>query len=104
MRIELERRRMEVTYVRTREGYEVDFMARPIGESPMLIQVCAELDDPQTQERAVRALLAVAKEYPEASLHLVTLTPEEAMNIPNSIKVHSAALWLLGAAGFKCLS
>lgn len=47
VRIELERRRMGVTYVRTRDGYEVDFLVRRAGERPRLIQVCAELDDPQ---------------------------------------------------------
>jgi len=100
VRIELERRRMEVTYVRTRDGYEVDFLARRVGEHPVLIQVCAELDDPRTREREVRALLAAKEEHPEAELHLVTLTPESATGVPETIHVHPAAVWLLKDRGF----
>jgi len=95
VRIELERRRMETTYVRTREGYEVDFLARRAGEKPALIQVCAELDDRETREREVRALKSAAAEHPRASLHLVTLTPESAVGIPEDVQVRSAAVWLL---------
>lgn len=87
---------MEVTYVRTREGYEVDFLARAAGEAPQLIQACAELDDPETRQREVRALLAAAGEHPRASMHLVTLTPESAGDVPEEIAVHAAAVWLLG--------
>lgn len=96
VRVELERRRMDVTYVRTREDGEVDFLARRPGEKPMLIQVCAELDDPDTRAREVRALLAPAQEHSRASLHLVTLTPESTSGVPNAVQVHSAAVWLLG--------
>lgn len=97
MRVELERRRMEVSYVRTREGYEVDFLARRPGERPALIQVCADLDDPQTLERELRALQAAALEHPGASLHLITLTPEFAARVPQEVQVHPAAVWLLGS-------
>lgn len=97
VRVELERRRMQVTYVRTREGYEVDFLARRPGEKPALIQVCSDLDDRQTREREVRALRSAAAEHPKASLNLVTLTPENAGRIPKQITVHPAARWLLGA-------
>ncbi len=96
VRLELERRRMEVTYVRTHEGYEVDFLARRAGEESALIQVCAELDDADAREREVRALREAAKEHSRASLHLVTLTPESAAGVPDDIKVHSAPVWLLG--------
>jgi predicted AAA+ superfamily ATPase len=96
VRIELERRRMEVTYVRTRDGYEVDFLARRPGERPALIQVCADLDDPQTRDRELRALKAAASEHPGASLHLVTLTPEAAGSVPKEVHLHVAWVWLLG--------
>ncbi len=96
VRIELERRRMEVTYVRTREGYEVDFLARRAGEDAMLIQVSADLDDAETREREVRALLSAAAEHPRAGLHLITLTPESASGIAEPVVVHPAVTWLLG--------
>ncbi|WP_447973886.1 ATP-binding protein [Nitrospira sp. Kam-Ns4a] len=98
VRIELERRRMEVSYVRTREGYEVDFLARRAGETPALIQVCAELDDRATRGREVQALVSAAAEYPRASLHLITLTPESAADVPQEVQVHAAAVWLLSGA------
>ena len=44
--VELERRRFEVTYVRTHEGYEVDFLSRDATGEMELIQVCADLSDP----------------------------------------------------------
>lgn len=99
VRIELERRRMDVTYVRTHNGYEIDFLARRAGEKPALIQVCAELDERETREREVRALTSAAAEHPRASLHLVTPTPESAAGIPEEIQVHHAAVWLLGSNG-----
>ncbi|MBI4579472.1 MAG: ATP-binding protein, partial [Planctomycetes bacterium] len=96
VRVELERRRMDVTYVRTREGYEVDFLARRAGDQPALIQVCADLDDRETREREVRGLQAAAGEHPKATLHLITLTPEAAVGVPQNVRVHAAAVWLLG--------
>lgn len=96
VRVELERRRMQATYVRTKDGYEVDFFARAHGEPPALIQVAAELDDPATREREVRALLAARAEHPRASLHLVTLAPESGAGIPETVQVHPAWRWLLG--------
>src|SRR5262245_8305773 len=97
VQVELERRGMTVSYVRTRDGYEVDFLAcRPTGEAE-LIQVCANLDDPATREREVRALLAAAVEYPHANLHLITLTLESAHGMPGQVAVHPAVQWFLSA-------
>ncbi|MFV1959231.1 MAG: ATP-binding protein, partial [Planctomycetota bacterium] len=95
LRIELERRLLDVRYVRTRDGYEVDFLARSSEGRTSLLQTCADLEDEATREREVRALLAAAAEYPEASLGIVTLTPESARNVPAPIHVHDAATWFL---------
>ena len=93
--LELERRGAELTYVRTADHLEVDFLARyPVGK-PDLIQVCADLDAPETRDRETRALLAAADEHPEASLHLITLTTDTALRLPQNVTVHSAAAWLL---------
>jgi len=93
--IELLRRGADLGYVRTQEGFEVDFLARWPEEGEELIQVSADLDDAATREREVRALLAAAGEHPRASLSLVTLTTEPVGDIPTEIQVHHAALWLL---------
>ena len=44
----LRRRGAQVHYVRTAAGYEVDFLARDISGAITLIQVCADLDHPDT--------------------------------------------------------
>ena len=94
--VELERRRMEVTYVRTSGGYEVDFLARRPGEAPELIQVCADLATPEVAERELRALEDAAKVYPKAPRRLLTLT-RDAMpaNVPERVLVQPAYEWLL---------
>jgi len=95
VRVELERRGLEIHYVRTQNGYEVDFITRsPEGER-MLIQVCADLAEPDTQKREIRALLDAASEYPEASLHIITLRPERFSNLPPAIQLHNAPFWFL---------
>jgi uncharacterized protein len=93
--IELQRRRWDVTYVRTQAGPEVDFLARRPGVPMQLIQVSANLDARATREREVRALLAASAEHPTATLHLITLTPETAGDIPKEISLHSAAEWFV---------
>lgn len=94
--IELERRRCEITYVRTREGYEVDFLARPPDGDAELIQVCADASSPNTASREIRSLLAAAERHPAARKRLITLTqtglPED---VPPDIDAQPAHEWLL---------
>ncbi len=97
VRIELERRHLDVRYVRTRDGREVDFLARSPDGRETLLQVCADLGEEGTCGREIRALLAAAAEHPRASLELVTLTPEVASGVPEGIRVHDAATWFLDA-------
>ena len=95
--IELERRRSEVTYVRTPQGFEVDFLARAPDGSRELIQVCADATDPATAEREMRALAAAGEQFPDARMRLLTLDrdglPETA---PAGVLVQEAAAWMLG--------
>ena len=93
--LELERSGSEITYVRTVGGYEVDFLVRYHDAREELIQVCADLSDPATREREIRALQEAAKEHPKAALHLVSLEPEAPASVPPEINVHSASAWLL---------
>ena len=93
--LELDRRGAEVGYVHTPEGREVDFLVRyPTGREE-LIQVCASLDDPDTREREIRALIDAASLYPGATLHLIALDIPAALEIPSGIALHSAADWML---------
>ena len=70
--LELERRRSETTYVRTPEGYEVDFLARGEDGRSELIQVCADASDSTTAERELRALAAAGTMHPTATKRLLT--------------------------------
>ncbi len=95
--IELERRGCEVTYVKTGEGFEVDFLARGPSGTMELVQVCADLSDPATALRELRALQAAGAVWPDAAKRILTLTadghPDE---VPADVSVQSAWEWSLG--------
>jgi predicted AAA+ superfamily ATPase len=94
--LELERRGYEVAYVRTPDGYEVDFIAHRAGDAPLLIQACLESEGDDTWERELRALTAAAGSYPEARPFLVTLdTVPPHRPLPAGLTWAPAARWLL---------
>ena len=96
--VELERRRYEVTYVRTPEGYEVDFLARAATGEMDLIQVCADLSDPGTAARECRALDAAGKQFPGARKRLLVLMHDGlSAEPPAGTQVQTAWEWLLGS-------
>lgn len=91
---ELQRRGAQVHYVLTPAGFEVDFYARGLNAEEALIQVCADLDSPDTLAREVRALQDAATTWPNASLQLVVLNRPKAL-LPPEIQLHTASDWLL---------
>ena len=94
--LELERRGFEVAYVRTREGFEVDFLAHRAGDAPLLIQASLESEGDETWERELRALEAATAVHPDARPFLVTLDavpPSRPM--PDGLTWAPAARWLL---------
>ena len=94
--VELERRGFEVTYLRTPEGYEVDFVARALDGGMELIQVCADLSDPATAAREFRALAAGGALFPHARKRLLTLTRDGLPAVaPADVEAQSACEWLL---------
>jgi predicted AAA+ superfamily ATPase len=96
--VELERRGATVTYVRTEDGHEVDFLARLPDGRVELVQVAAEASAPATAERELRALLAAKEEWPEAKARLVTLTSDGfPPSLPRGVTAHAASDWLLAA-------
>ena len=98
--VELERRGYEVTYVRTPEGYEVDFFARGLGGECQLIQVCADLSDAATAAREFRALAAGALLFPRARQRLLALTRDRLPpTAPATVEVQAAYEWLLAPPG-----
>ncbi len=94
--IELERRRLDVTYVRTRSNYEVDFLARDPHGKADLIQVCADASDPVTAKRELRALVEAGKQHPNARKRLLTLTRDGAPGeTPSDVLAQPAYEWML---------
>jgi len=94
--VELERRKAEITYVKTPGGFEVDFLARyPSGEME-LIQVCADAGDPETTRRELRSLVEAGSLFPKARKVLLTLTmdgmPPES---PTGVAAQPAYVWML---------
>ena len=98
---ELQRRGFEPSYVRTAAGLEVDFSVRSPAGDEALIQVCAELDDPATLAREVRALQDAAAASPQASLHLIVLDASPGLQLPAGVQLHRAADWLLEASPLR---
>lgn len=95
--MELERRRMAVTYVKTRSGFEVDFLARSPEGDEELIQVCADASDPKTAERETRALVDAAAQFPGATRTLLVTTRDGIpAQVPSGIRVRCAWEWMLG--------
>jgi len=96
--LELDRRCAVISYVRTANGFEVDFHARHIEGREELIQVCTSIDQPATLAREIRALQDAATEFPHADLVLITIDQPALLNIPAGVTVIAARDWLLGDA------
>ncbi len=98
--VELERRGFDVTYLRTAEGYEVDFLARGPDGGMELLQVCADLSDPATAAREYRALAAGGEMFPDARRLLLTLLRDGLpAEVPAGMEVRTACEWFLETAG-----
>lgn len=95
--LELERRGTQRSYMRTADGFEVDFLARYPEGGEELIQVCSDLDDADTKQRELRALIAAGRERPGVGLRLISLEPEAPRDLPAGIVWQSASDWLLSA-------
>ena len=94
--VELERRRLDVTYVRTPRGYEVDFLARGPDRRAGLIQVCADLSDAAVLDRELRALAAAGEQFPDAGKRLLTLDRDHLpRTFPDGVVAETAWEWML---------
>lgn len=93
--LELIRQGADVAYVRTANGFEIDFLARHIDGRQELLQVCADIDQPETLAREIRALQDAAQQFPNARQLLITLTIPRSTDLPPRITVQEARDWLL---------
>jgi hypothetical protein len=93
---ELLRRGAEVAYVKTKNGYEVDFLSRESDGGQTLIQVSFSIDDPDTLAREVRALQEAKAEHHGGRLLLLTAASRMPFpEVPDSIEVFPAWQWML---------
>ena len=93
--IHLRRQKANISYVKTTNGYEVDFLARHLTGEEELIQVCFSPEGPDVLERELRSLQEASSDYPRASLLLLTgftFTPN--LPIPENTRVLSAWEWM----------
>ncbi len=94
--VDLERRGFTITYVRTPQGYEVDFLARGPAGDATLIQVCASATEPATAERELRALEEAGRLFPNAKRLLLTLTRDGfPARVPAGVVVQPVYEWML---------
>ena len=95
--VELERRGCTTDYVRTNEGYEVDFFTRNPAGNASLIQICTDISDPDTREREVRALVSAAAQYRGTTPLLLTFdTQPPQPALPAPLRWQPVIAWLLG--------
>jgi predicted AAA+ superfamily ATPase len=94
---EAERRHADVGYVKTREGFEVDFLARYRGGGSELLQVCADPSDEATLARELRSLGAASRELPDAPPgRLLVLTRDQAVPLVHAgVDALPAYEWML---------
>ena len=80
----------------------MDFLARHATQGAELIQVCADLRNPETRERELRALMEAAKTYPRATCRLLVLDRDagSGVNLPG-VAVQPAYEWLLENPAWK---
>ena len=96
--LELLRRGYSVSYVLTKEGWEVDFFAQAPGRKSLLIQVTADVQSAATRDRELRSLISASRQFPDATPLLITLdTVSHGDTLPEPLRWNSAAQWLLDA-------
>ncbi len=93
---ELLRRSMSVAYVKTVQGYEVDFLVTESSGDTQLIQVAADVENESTFEREIRSLVGASKEFPEAKkILLVEDAPPRGFRFTEGVEVMPIWQWLL---------
>jgi uncharacterized protein len=90
--LELHRRKSEINYYRTKEGYEVDFVVSKGKKIQSLIQVCFNLNDEEVKKREFRALIKSAEYLKVKDLTVITFNDEGSEEI-NGCKINIIPAW-----------
>ena len=94
--LELRRSTDIIEYYRTQNGHEVDFLITYRTGQRSLIQVSADMIEPATRQRELRALLEAMKECDLKQGIIVTLNQEEVIETEaGPIQILPASLWAL---------
>lgn len=91
--LELVRRRSEIYFFRTKKCLEVDFYLKNPGK---LIQVCASMENSETEKRETGALIAAMEELKIKDAMILTEDEERDITVKNhKIRVMPVYKWLL---------
>lgn len=90
--IELFRRGLDIAYSKSITKEEVDFVIKENKNIKQLIQVCYDINAPDTKEREVRALIKMSKELRCNNLMVITMDYEGKEKV-NGKEIKFTALW-----------
>ena len=97
--LELRRRGYSLSYYRTRQGYEIDFVAvKKQGNITIreLYQVCYVMDDPEVRRRELRAISKASNFLDCKACYIITFNSEETLNLDGvTVQVVPVWKWLL---------
>jgi hypothetical protein len=89
----LRRKTEAIEYYKTNNGYEIDFLATDPEGTQHLIQVSAQLSDPATRKREIRALIKAMEETKLNRSLIITLNQEETLDTKSG-KIQMLPAWL----------
>lgn len=99
--LELRRRGWNVSYFRTRQGWEIDFVAihkTARSHRPLICQVSYSLKDKEVRERELRGVAETARHLRVARVTVVTFNDEEHVVVDGiDVDIVPAWKWLLAA-------
>ena len=100
--LELRRKNYNIEYYRTKSGLEVDFFVTDHQGREMLIQVTADMSDPVTRKRELKALFEAMAESGLKQAIVIALDHDERINTESgSIHILPAWAWSLGYSGLN---
>lgn len=98
--LHLRRRYADVAYMRTRDGFEGDFVVQERGRRPVLVQACVDMSIGATRARELRATEACMDTLSLKEATIVTLREEGIEHVGGkSIRLVPAWLWALEQRG-----
>jgi uncharacterized protein len=94
--LELKRQNKDRYYWKDKKGREVDLVVRSGREIEEIIQVCYNMNNPDTRNREIKALIKAHQEFKKAKLTIITDDEEDSYRTDNvSVKMIPLCKWLL---------